>query len=199
MRSRDLPSQGENHGQRCSGGRRAGIDSVEPAPPLVFVRAGPSSVSRMRDCRSRRRVASRPSRASGHARWLGKNPISSPTQWWAQIRDVRRSADHPFPFFPINQVTKKMDKKKQDKHSRVKTFIKTVNYNHLMPTRYTLDVDLKATVTPTRWRTRRRRLPRVRRPRRFWRRGSRLASLVGSSPASPSKRVRVNDVELVGV
>ena len=41
-----------------------------------------------------------------------------------------------------------MDKKKQDKHSRVKTFIKTVNYNHLMPTRYTLDVDLKATVTP---------------------------------------------------
>ena len=40
-----------------------------------------------------------------------------------------------------------MDKKKQDKHSRVKTFIKTVNYNHLMPTRYTLDVDLKATVT----------------------------------------------------
>ncbi|ACO65704.1 predicted protein [Micromonas commoda] len=46
------------------------------------------------------------------------------------------------------KVTKKMDKKKQDKHSRVKTFIKTVNYNHLMPTRYTLDVDLKATVTP---------------------------------------------------
>ena len=46
------------------------------------------------------------------------------------------------------KVTKKMPKKKQDKHSRVKTFIKTVNYNHLMPTRYTLDVDLKATVTP---------------------------------------------------
>ena len=46
------------------------------------------------------------------------------------------------------KVTKKMPKKKQDKHSRVKTFIKTVNYNHLMPTRYSLDVDLKATVTP---------------------------------------------------
>ncbi len=30
----------------------------------------------------------------------------------------------------------------------MKTFIKTVNYNHLMPTRYTLDVDLKTTVTP---------------------------------------------------
>lgn len=31
---------------------------------------------------------------------------------------------------------------------RQQTFIKTVNYNHLMPTRYTLEVDLKATVTP---------------------------------------------------
>ncbi|EEH55885.1 uncharacterized protein MICPUCDRAFT_34421 [Micromonas pusilla CCMP1545] len=46
------------------------------------------------------------------------------------------------------KVTKKQTKKQQDKHSRVKTFIKTVNYNHLMPTRYTLDVDLKTTVTP---------------------------------------------------
>ena len=44
-------------------------------------------------------------------------------------------------------MTKKQTKKKQDKSSRVKTFIKTINYNHLMPTRYTLDVDLKSTVT----------------------------------------------------
>ena len=27
--------------------------------------------------------------------------------------------------------------------SAPQTFIKTVNYNHIMPTRYTLDVDLK--------------------------------------------------------
>ena len=27
------------------------------------------------------------------------------------------------------------------------TFIKVVNYQHMMPTRYTLDVDLKAVVT----------------------------------------------------
>ena len=46
------------------------------------------------------------------------------------------------------KVTKKQSAKAQAKHSKVKTFIKTVNYNHLMPTRYTLDVDLKATVTP---------------------------------------------------
>ena len=59
---------------------------------------------------------------------------------------MRRSADHPFPFSPINQVTKKMDKKKQDKHSRVKTFIKTVNYNHLMPTRYSVDIPIDKTI-----------------------------------------------------
>ena len=46
------------------------------------------------------------------------------------------------------KVTKKQSAKAQAKHSKVKTFIKTVNYNHLMPTRYTLDVDLKTTVTP---------------------------------------------------
>ena len=46
-----------------------------------------------------------------------------------------------------SQVTKRMTKKKQDKHSRIKTFVKLVNYTHLMPTRYTLDVDLKSTVT----------------------------------------------------
>ena len=40
-----------------------------------------------------------------------------------------------------------MDEKKQAKRSRCKTFIKNVNYSHLMPTRYTLDVDLKNVVT----------------------------------------------------
>jgi large subunit ribosomal protein L27e len=29
----------------------------------------------------------------------------------------------------------------------VKTFTKVVNYNHIMPTRYTLDIDLKGVVT----------------------------------------------------
>ncbi|KAG9148895.1 hypothetical protein Leryth_022732 [Lithospermum erythrorhizon] len=37
--------------------------------------------------------------------------------------------------------------KKQAKKSRVKCFLKMVNYNHIMPTRYTLDVDLKDVVT----------------------------------------------------
>ena len=30
---------------------------------------------------------------------------------------------------------------------RMKTFVKVINYNHPMPTRYTIDVDLKSVVT----------------------------------------------------
>merc|ERR1712087_925226 len=33
------------------------------------------------------------------------------------------------------------------KRSRIKPFIKCVNYNHLMPTRYSLDLELKSVVT----------------------------------------------------
>merc|ERR1711988_1247005 len=43
--------------------------------------------------------------------------------------------------------SKSMSQKKIAKRSRVKPFVKTVNYNHIMPTRYALDVDLKQTVT----------------------------------------------------
>ncbi|KAK9735870.1 hypothetical protein RND81_04G234000 [Saponaria officinalis] len=44
------------------------------------------------------------------------------------------------------KVIKKDSAKKQAKKSRVKCFVKVVNYNHIMPTRYTLDVDLKDAV-----------------------------------------------------
>lgn len=41
-----------------------------------------------------------------------------------------------------------MGPKKTAKRSKVKPFIKVVNYNHLMPTRYSLDVEaFKASVT----------------------------------------------------
>jgi len=46
------------------------------------------------------------------------------------------------------KVTKASSKKTQAKRSTLKSFVKVVNYNHLMPTRYTLDVDLKSVVTP---------------------------------------------------
>merc|ERR1712100_910989 len=45
--------------------------------------------------------------------------------------------------YPL-KITKSMSEKKIAKRSRVKPFIKCVNYNHLMPTRYALDVELKS-------------------------------------------------------
>ena len=39
------------------------------------------------------------------------------------------------------QVTKRMGKKLLAKRSKIKPFIKTINYNHLMPTRYTLELE----------------------------------------------------------
>ena len=86
------------------------------------------------------------------------------------------------------KVTKKMTKKDQDKHSRVKTFIKTVNYNHLMPTRYTLDVDLKATVTPDVLENPTKKVAARKEAKKVLEGGSRRARAGGSSPASPSKR-----------
>eukprot|EP00794_Sanderia_malayensis_P003370 gene3370-3859_t len=43
--------------------------------------------------------------------------------------------------YPL-RVTKPMGKKRVAKRSRIKSFVKVCNYNHLMPTRYSLDVNL---------------------------------------------------------
>ncbi|KAI1001482.1 hypothetical protein K3495_g6717 [Podosphaera aphanis] len=55
---------------------------------------------------------------------------------------------HPFPHALVagierypSQVTRRMSKTRQSKRSKVKPFIKVINYNHLMPTRYTLDLE----------------------------------------------------------
>ena len=45
------------------------------------------------------------------------------------------------------KVIRKDSAKKTAKKSRVKAFIKVVNYSHIMPTRYSLDVDLKDVIT----------------------------------------------------
>ena len=60
---------------------------------------------------------------------------------------------YPFPHalvvgierYPL-PVTKRMGAKKTAKRSKVKPFVKLVNYNHLMPTRYSLDVESFKTV-----------------------------------------------------
>ncbi|XP_044950889.1 60S ribosomal protein L27-2-like, partial [Hordeum vulgare subsp. vulgare] len=45
------------------------------------------------------------------------------------------------------KVIRKDSSKKTAKKSRVKVFLKLVNFTHLMPTRYTLDIDLKEVVS----------------------------------------------------
>ena len=47
---------------------------------------------------------------------------------------------------PPRKVTRKSSPEKQAKRSSLKAFCKLVNYNHVMPTRYTLDVDFKGVV-----------------------------------------------------
>ncbi|KAG6591813.1 60S ribosomal protein L27-3, partial [Cucurbita argyrosperma subsp. sororia] len=49
-------------------------------------------------------------------------------------------------FAGIKKYPNTVVRKDSTKKSRVKAFIKLVNYQHLMPTRYTLDVDLKDVV-----------------------------------------------------
>ncbi|KAI0972918.1 ribosomal L27e protein family-domain-containing protein [Xylaria arbuscula] len=46
------------------------------------------------------------------------------------------------------KVTRRMSKTRQEKRSRIKPFVKAINYNHLMPTRYTLELEgLKGALT----------------------------------------------------
>ena len=44
--------------------------------------------------------------------------------------------------YPL-KVTKRMSSKRIEKRSRLKAFVKTVNYNHLLPTRYMLNQDFE--------------------------------------------------------
>merc|ERR1739848_648427 len=57
------------------------------------------------------------------------------------------TADKPFGHALIagidrypRMVTKRMSKKKVKQRSKVKPFLKVVNYNHMMPTRYSVDI-----------------------------------------------------------
>lgn len=65
------------------------------------------------------------------------------------------SKSHPFPHalvagierYPL-KITRRMGKPRVAKRSKVKPFIKIINYTHLMPTRYTLELEgLKGAVT----------------------------------------------------
>lgn len=46
------------------------------------------------------------------------------------------------------KITRRMSKARQEKRSKIKPFVKVINYNHLMPTRYTLELEgLKGTIS----------------------------------------------------
>ena len=44
------------------------------------------------------------------------------------------------------KVVRAMGKAKLEKRSKIKPFVKVVNFNHIMPTRYSVDIDLKKAV-----------------------------------------------------
>eukprot|EP00924_Labyrinthula_sp_SR-Ha-C_P016665 maker-scaffold_6-snap-gene-11.67-mRNA-1 protein AED:0.01 eAED:0.01 QI:138/1/1/1/1/1/2/78/161 len=44
---------------------------------------------------------------------------------------------------PAKKITKKMDEKTQKKKAQLSIFVKVLNYNHLIPSRYQVDFDLK--------------------------------------------------------
>jgi large subunit ribosomal protein L27e len=46
---------------------------------------------------------------------------------------------------PPRKVTKAMSKKKVEKRSKIKPFVKYINLRHVFPTRYVVDMDLKKT------------------------------------------------------
>lgn len=86
-------------------------------------------------------------------RWWSSKAVMPGGRPWLCVSS-RWHARPPLRTLPgggIGQVPAQGDPKRlheeQAKKSRVKCFIKLVNYNHIVPTRYTLDVYLKESVT----------------------------------------------------
>jgi len=48
---------------------------------------------------------------------------------------------------PARKITKSMSKAKIEKRTKMKPFIKYINVRHIMPTRYTVDMELKKVVS----------------------------------------------------
>jgi hypothetical protein len=56
--------------------------------------------------------------------------------WWLELTTIP----------PPPKMTAAMGKKKIAKQSKIKSFVKVYNYNHLMPTRYSVDIPLDKTI-----------------------------------------------------
>lgn len=81
-------------------------------------------------------------RARGVGPW-GSAPVRRPSDARPAPRPVAGIARQP------RKVTKAMNKKQINRRSTLKTFVKRVNYAHMMPTRYSSDLDLKRLIDET--------------------------------------------------
>lgn len=86
------------------------------------------------------------------SKWTGSADIVSFSLSFFQVVIIQPvdNGNKPHPFghaivagierYP-SKITRRMSKTRQEKRSKVKPFIKVINYNHLMPTRYTLELE----------------------------------------------------------
>ncbi|KAJ1393104.1 Ribosomal protein L27e [Sesbania bispinosa] len=95
------------------------------------------------------------------------------------------------PKYP-SKVIKKDSAKKTAKKSRVKAFVKLVNYQHLMPTRYTLDVDLKDAVSPDVLHSKDKNITALKETKKRFENASKPARTGGFSPSSGSEHSKSN-------
>merc|ERR1712062_544546 len=84
--------------------------------------------------------SSSPERSSSSS--LADTPDERPSSSNSRTTVSRTAGTARYP----RKVTKDMGKKRITKRCRIKPFVKVVNYNHLMPTRYSVDVPLNKTV-----------------------------------------------------
>ncbi|KAF9132285.1 hypothetical protein BGW39_000468 [Mortierella sp. 14UC] len=90
-----------------------------------------------------------------NGRYAGKKAVvvknSNPTTCSSESGSKERGYGHAIVAgverYPL-KITKNMGKKRIAKRSKVKPFIKVINYNHMMPTRYGLELEnLKSVLT----------------------------------------------------
>merc|ERR1712226_1773197 len=110
--------QEQGPGPQCF--HRSHVDRHRSRHLTVLLASQPSSAGRMA---GRKAVVVKESNEGGQDRMYGH----------ALVAGIER--------YP-RKVTKSMGKKKVAKRNKMKTFVKVVNFNHMMPTRYSVDVSL---------------------------------------------------------
>ncbi|OXB55279.1 hypothetical protein ASZ78_014073 [Callipepla squamata] len=137
-------------------GRKAVIVKVSaPFPrgcPRCRGTAGPAARSSAGTVRAVFGVLGFPA-ARGAARGGGEDGVGSARAWDVFQNIDDGTSDRPYSHALVagidrypRKVTAAMGKKKIAKRSKIKSFVKVYNYNHLMPTRYSVDIPLDKTI-----------------------------------------------------